>query len=463
MTNIFISYSRKDKKFAEKLVGRFVDQQVDVWIDWEDIQPSTDWWQEIERGIETSDVLVFLVSPDSVASQVCRKEVDHAVANGKRLIPVVVREVDPQDVPAVISKLNWIFFRKNDDFDVSFTNLDIAIHTDFEWVRVHNEVQVKALKWKRTAYDKSLLLFGKELNDVERQFQAVGDREPIPTDLQREYILKSRNFVNYQRRLLFFITSVVVIVLLSFLTFNPIRGAVLRWRVRELGDTAFIKDGDAVIGNNKLAETENALPEQIKHLDDFRIEIFEVTYYRYLLCVSAGECSPANGQFDEKLDANKPVVQVTVVQAMTFCNWIGRRLPTELEWERAARYTDGRSWPWREAEPPVDETYAILNYERANADMVTTQEVGKAAKGVSEEGVYDLIGNVWEWTCTPTSAEPDTCWMDSSSPPVSKTFIIRGGGANIPPGQFVLSAYRESAEWDYSLGRFIGFRCVDVP
>lgn len=69
-----------------------VKSKYDAWVDWESIPLTADWWEEIKAGIEAADTFIFVISPDSVASKVCGQEIDHAVANHKRLVPVVRRE-----------------------------------------------------------------------------------------------------------------------------------------------------------------------------------------------------------------------------------------------------------------------------------------------------------------------------------------------------------------------------------
>ena len=94
MSKVFISYSRRDKVLAKRLTGELQKSEIDFWIDWEDIPPTVDWWKEIEKGIEESDAFLFLISPDSIKSKVCGQELEHAVQNGKRLLPVVLRDVN---------------------------------------------------------------------------------------------------------------------------------------------------------------------------------------------------------------------------------------------------------------------------------------------------------------------------------------------------------------------------------
>ncbi|NOT05599.1 MAG: toll/interleukin-1 receptor domain-containing protein [Anaerolineales bacterium] len=192
MNQLFISYSRKDTEFAKRLAEKFTAQKLETWVDWEDIPPSVDWMKEIEKGIEEADVFVFIISPDSIRSSVCAEEVAHAIKNGKRIAPVIAREVDMKEVPATLTHLNWIFFaRPQDNFDDAFEKLMLAIQTDFDWVQTHAKLQVKALEWERINHEDSFLLRGRELADAEAQLMVNGEKNPRPTELQCQYTLKS--------------------------------------------------------------------------------------------------------------------------------------------------------------------------------------------------------------------------------------------------------------------------------
>src|SRR5712691_10046962 len=130
MTDVFISYSRKDKEFVRKLHDALREARRELWVDWEDIPPTADWMSEIHAGIEAADAFAFVVSPDSVASKVCGEEVEYAVKLNKRLIPLVFRDVTPESTHPAISSHNWLFFRDADDFNASFKNLIAALDTD---------------------------------------------------------------------------------------------------------------------------------------------------------------------------------------------------------------------------------------------------------------------------------------------------------------------------------------------
>lgn len=111
--------------------------------------------------------------------------------NGKRLIPLVVRDVGPTEVHEALTKLNWIFFREQDDFSISLKKLETGIKTDLSWVEIHRRLQVRALEWEK-ARDNSLLLCGRDLQQAEEQLATAGQKNPQPTDLQRQYVLVSR-------------------------------------------------------------------------------------------------------------------------------------------------------------------------------------------------------------------------------------------------------------------------------
>lgn len=192
MNQIFISYSRKDVEFARQLTESFAAQNMESWVDWEDIPPSVDWIKEIEKGIEETDFFVFIVSPDSIRSDACAQEVAHAILNGKRIVPVVARDVDVKEVPPTISHLNWSFFsRPQDKYEDVFEKLLTAIRTDYGWVQTHARLQVKALDWERNNHEDSFLLRGKDLADAEAQLMVNGEKNPRSTELQRQYIVKS--------------------------------------------------------------------------------------------------------------------------------------------------------------------------------------------------------------------------------------------------------------------------------
>jgi len=201
MSHIFISYSRRDIDFAQKIVTALAENNLDAWVDWKSIPKGEDWEQEIYRGIEEADAFLLLISPNSVASEMCNKEITHAVKNGKRILSIVICDTDPKSIHPEISKRNWIFCREGqDDFIKAIEETRQTIHTDYEWLKFHTELQVKALKWEQRK-DASRLLRGKELREAEQKLTEISSLgDPQPTNLQREYILASQRNEIRQRR-----------------------------------------------------------------------------------------------------------------------------------------------------------------------------------------------------------------------------------------------------------------------
>ncbi len=139
----------------------------------------------------------------------------------------------------------------------------------------------------------------------------------------------------------------------------------------------------------------------------FSLEKYEVTNRQYGLCVDAKRCTPPNMPYYEGSKdpgADLPVTWVTAYQAATFCDWIGRRLPTAAEWERAVRGTEGRTWPWGE-ESPLDPKPRVRIFlpewpEAVPPDGPVTGNDPDFAGGATPDGIWHLLGNVAEWTST---------------------------------------------------------------
>ncbi|MFB2939366.1 TIR domain-containing protein [Aerosakkonemataceae cyanobacterium BLCC-F154] len=191
MTDIFISYSRKDKEFVKSLHETLMKLRRDVWVDWEDIPLTADWKQEIYVGIEGTDNFLFILSPDSINSQYCNEELEYAIKNHKRLVPILYRDVNPEDVHPTLAALNWIFIRNEDDFHSNFQKLLDAIDTDLDHVRTHTRLLKRAIEWYSKKYDSSFLLRGTDLKAALEWLTESQEQQPSPTFLHKQYIIQS--------------------------------------------------------------------------------------------------------------------------------------------------------------------------------------------------------------------------------------------------------------------------------
>ena len=127
---IFISYSRKDMAFADRLEGALKARGFEPLIDRTEIYAFEDWWKRIEALIGRADTVVFVLSPDAVTSEVALKEVAHAASLNKRFAPIVCRRVEDRAIPEALQRLNFIFFDDPGHFEASADRLAEALQTD---------------------------------------------------------------------------------------------------------------------------------------------------------------------------------------------------------------------------------------------------------------------------------------------------------------------------------------------
>jgi WD40 repeat protein len=228
MTDIFISYSRKDIAYARLLHEALKGNDFETWIDWQDIPPSADWLNEVYTAIEGADTFIFILSGSSSISEVCQQEIEHAAKNNKRLIPIVIDDVNPTSIHPVLAAINWIFSRTKDEFHPAIEKLIEAIQTDYDWVKIHTRLQVRALEWERAGHDKSFLLHGTDLLGAEEWLARSGDKQTQPTALHSQYLLASRRAATQRQQVTLgaVLLGLLVAVVLGFVAWNQRNQAV---------------------------------------------------------------------------------------------------------------------------------------------------------------------------------------------------------------------------------------------
>lgn len=218
--------------------------------------------------------------------------------------------------------------------------------------------------------------------------------------------------------------------------------------------------GEFSMGSDKGDDDEQ--PIHRVFLDSFYIDKFEVTNGRFAKFVEAIQIEPPWGFADKEtpvVHSDKPVRWVNWMDAMGYCLWAGKRLPTEAEWEKAARGTDGRIYPWGN-DPPTP-AHAVFGLKEG-ADTISV--IGNREKGKSPYGVHDMAGNLYEWTID---------WYDegfyNQNPainprgPAEGTAKVQRGGSYTNTPYRLRSSFRtkgDPTEHDPN----VGFRCAqDVP
>lgn len=192
-SDVFISYSRKDKPVAKNIADALLAKGYQIWADWEDIPLTVDWWNEIKAGIDAASTFAFLISPDSAMSDVCLEEVKYAVENHKRIVPILYRDITDEQqehLHPAIRTHNWIFFKDDDDitFEQSLEQLIQVFIMDVGYLRAHTRYFVRAKEWLERNREASFLLHGMDSLEAETWLNEAADKDPAPTPLHYQYI-----------------------------------------------------------------------------------------------------------------------------------------------------------------------------------------------------------------------------------------------------------------------------------
>jgi eukaryotic-like serine/threonine-protein kinase len=223
----------------------------------------------------------------------------------------------------------------------------------------------------------------------------------------------------------------------------------------------YVPAGDFLMSSSHGNDGQDVNSDILVYLDGYWIYQHQVTNHAYRQCVESNACNKPKimTDYDNPNLSNHPVVFVSLFDAIDYCTWAGGRLPTEKEWEKASRGTDGRLYPWGNDEPNCN----LANYAGCEGG---TKPVGSYIEGASPYGVLDMAGNVWEWIYFRVGEDDNDQWLDESStnemPPMGAPLppkpMARGGSWSNQE-MFLRISSREWFNPEYS-GINLGFRCV---
>jgi len=204
-------------------------------------------------------------------------------------------------------------------------------------------------------------------------------------------------------------------------------------------------------GSDCISAYKSAVPKHDVPLKPFSIDKYEVTNRQYKKFISATGHKPPKhwrrGEYPRGKD-DYPVVNVSWEDAKAYCQWAGKRLPTEAEWEYAARASKGFIYPW-------GQKFRIGRANVAGSLYRGLTITGRYAKGASRFGCLDMSGNVWEWTASRFIPYPGS----GLEPPSEKNlYVIRGGSYKTRP-YLATAVYRQKLPAD-SVREDLGFRCA---
>ena len=217
-------------------------------------------------------------------------------------------------------------------------------------------------------------------------------------------------------------------------------------------EMVYIPAGEFIMGSDEGDSDER--PVHTVYLDAFYIDTTEMTNSQYRKCVEAGACdTPVKTTYYDNADyAQHPVVYVSWNDADAYCQWAGKRLPTEAEWEKAARGTDGRTYPWGEG--------IHCDHAHYGGCGEGTVPVGSKPKGASPYGALDMAGNVWEWVADWYDSDyySQSSWLNPPGPDSGVGRVLRGGSLH-GNQRFTRCAYRVGGNPRYWYF-YVGFRCA---
>jgi len=228
------------------------------------------------------------------------------------------------------------------------------------------------------------------------------------------------------------------------------------------GDMVTVPAGAFWMGCNVAVDTQCGSDESPYHavyLSEYQIDRTEVTQKAYSQCVFAGACAAPTCDYSPSDWANKPVACVNWQNAKDYCQWAGKRLPTEAEWEKAARGTDGRKYPWGNQTATC--SYAVM-YEGSSGcgTSATFPVCSKSPVGDSPYGACDMAGNVREWVSDwYSSSYYSTALTTDPQGPASGSYRVRRGGS-FDSSDFTLRVSIRSYVNPSDYYGYLGFRCA---
>ena len=497
MGHIFISYSHKDKKYVHKLQAALQEEGFEVWID-DRIDYGTEWPKVIQRRLDECDAFIVVVSENAYQSEWVQNEVTRASRKKKPFFPLLL-----QGEP-------WLSVEARSYVDVTDGSLpDEKFYRGLSLVSPRKKLQqtiaeepksqpparrqvsippsAQIRKPKEKAARPTLRPYGigavillvaifgmfginslmKNVGETPSQTrEPVAEvfptgTKPIPINTIDVPTITPTPFQSLDAPIItptpqFGIGSTIV---------SEIDGMVM----------VYVSEGEFTMGSDAdsaFSECQKFKPDcqrdwyvasdplHIVHLDAFWMDQTEVTNEMYAKCVDAHVCIPPSqtkshtrySYYGDPEFGNYPVIYVDWSMAKNYCEWAGRRLPTEAEWEKAARSTNASIYPWGNEAPKKN----LLNYKWTEAGDTT--EVGSYPKGVSPYGMLDMAGNVSEWVSSLYLAYPYSTNDGREDESASGSRVLRGGGWNhIEP--FVFS-FGRSGNNPTESGNTSGFRCA---
>jgi len=454
MGHIFISYSHKDTDYAHRLADTLQSDGFDVWIDAR-LDYGSQWPNELQMQLDACDAFILIMTPRSFASEWVQNELQRAKRKLKPVFPLLLEGDEP-----------WLSVESTQYYDVRGEKLpDLKFYSALRRVASRHEGEAVQLPDDRAAESfkptssagppkfKTVIVIA-IIGAIATLLAAVmpfilSNRSESSTPPSADNLASTLPILSSNETLGPSVTSTLPSVISS--------------RTPDISDSSdfidskdvpmrLVRAGNFIMGSNNGDSDEK--PVHTVYLDDFYIDKYEVTNAFYRACVTAGTCyEPQDiSNYASSQYADHPVVYVDWNMAKAYCEWRSAKLPTEAEWEKAARGIDERTYPWGEGIDCSKANY--LGCSEGTANVMTHQG------GISSYGVYDMAGNVWEWVADWYS---DTYYqnppMENPPGPDSGELRVMRSGAWNQSAANVRASFR-NAKAPPTADNDIGFRCA---
>ena len=489
---VFISYSRRDSSdFADELLAGLELAGFAPFLDRHDIAPGEKWEERLGGLIAQADTIVFVVSPEAVRSERCQWEVDNGFAASKRVLPVIWKHVPESDIPDQLRARQFVRFDAGSGFARQLGQLAEALRQDVDWIREHTRLGELAARWDGRGRPEGLLLRGDDVVAAQSWTEQWKPGEPEVSQKVRAFIEASKQTETMylakankaQRRVIrmqALASTLLVVVILGLVGMieqdflkaqwrwytitRPYAAAQVWPRVLTSAQERALKPGNSFkecaqdcpemvvvpAGLYTMGGPTNAeLPQHtVIFAKPFAVSKYELTFADWDACVAGGGCKgyrPNNHGL-----WRQPVANVTWDHAQTYVAWLSQvtgktyRLLSEAEYEYATRAGTTTTYPWGDDIKLNGQAMANCNGCGSKWDNSQTAPVGSFAH--NKFGLYDMVGNVWEWTedCAHQNyneAPMDgSAWRKDNGGDCTRRVIRGGSGMSIP--DILASAYR---------------------
>ncbi len=486
---IFISYSHKNKKFAKKVAQDLEKTGHDVWWDITDIEGGDRWAKEIQEGITRSEVFLIIVSPASIISEWVEKEFIFASNRNMKIVPLLYEECE---LPVWLLNLQYVDLREG-SYDMNFQQV---LNSVANYGRRAGDAKAeprkivrRVKKFSRYSIVLAVAVFlGVLVLILLNPFVLASAPAPTltPSNTATQFFTKtseprvvaSTNTTvppTEEKMETLAPTDAVdetpVVAETSTHTPAPSEIPTFIGLDPAITDAAgaemlLVESGTFLMG--KDASEVDEKPAHIVSLDDYYIDKYEVTNADYKACVDELGCAlPKTTTFYvSSRYRNHPVTFVSWENANSFCEWREARLPTEAEWEKAARGTDAYSYPWGNDFNDESLNFCDVECEYSWADKsardyyTTTAPVGLFSGGASIYGVLDMAGNTAEWVADWYAEDyyENSPIVNPLGPETGLRRVLRGGSwydRKYDVRTFKRDELRPNVAYNYT-----GFRCA---